>query len=212
MPDYNAHEYRRVLLFEDRVHRTYQWGNYKNKTTRWIPGEMYSERATMPLYKKNLPQLYRTVLKKSSLKEWIRSGREVNVGAYLIDEENNPVIEKLVKVGLFDLATLFEVRTADATTIDKSATELTKMLRIDKMRLERLKKINPKNVETLKWMQMDKMNDRPFDDEMIRYFGENGIKMSELAFVSDKMTYIQIYNYMRRQQQGTKEQQCRSSF
>lgn len=205
MPEYNAHEYRRVLLFEDKVHRTYQWGNYKNKITRWIPGEMYSGRAIMPLYKKNLPQLYRTVLKKSSLKEWIWSGREVNVGAYLIDEENNPVIEKLVKVGLFDLATLFEVRTADTKIIDKSATELTKMLRLDKMRLERLKKINPKNVETLEWMQMDKMNDRPFDDEMIRYFGENGIKMSNLAFVSDKMTYMQIYNYMRRQQQGTKD-------
>lgn len=73
------------------------------------------------------------------------------------------------------------------------------------MRLERLKRINPKNIETLRWMQMDKLNSRPFDDEMIRYFGENGIKMSNLAFVSNKMTYQQIYNYMRRQQQYTKD-------
>lgn len=204
-PNYRAHEYFRVLFFDYIPHRTYRYGNYKNKTTRWIPGEMYSNRAVMPVFKKNLPQMYRTTLKKSSLQEWIRSGREVNVGAYLVDEEKNPVIEKLVKVGLFDLATLFEVRTADTTIVDKSATELTKMLRLDKMRLERLKKINPKNIETLQWMQMDKINDRPFDDEMITYFGENDIEASDLAFVSDKMTYVQIFNYMQRQQQGTKD-------
>ncbi|WP_291236782.1 PcfJ domain-containing protein [Frisingicoccus sp.] len=204
-PDYKAHEYKRVLFFEDKVHRTYKWGIYKNKFDRWIPGDMYNNRSVIPVYRKNMTQIFRTFLKKSSLKEWIRSGRNVNVGAYLIDEEKNPVIEKLVKIGLLDLAGTWEIRTDNNFLIDKNETELTKMLRLDRMRLERLKKINPKKIETLEWMQMDKLNRSPFDDGMISYFGENGIKPSDIAFVSDKMTFMQIYNYMRRQQQGTKD-------
>lgn len=204
-PAYKAHEYLRVMFSENRAHRVYEYGNYKNKMTRWIPGNMSYRRKEIPVYRRNLPQLFKTFLKKSSLPEWVHSGRAVNVGAYLIDEKNNPVIEKLVKVGLFDLAESVEIRIYDIGLIKQDETELAKMLRIDKMRLERLKKINPMNFETLRWMQLDKLNVRPFDDEMIRYFGENDIRASNLAFVSDKMTYMQIYNYMRRQQQGTKD-------
>lgn len=202
-PNVQTDETGRVLLFDDGRKREYEFGMYKNKTHRFIPVENRwsppGEESTY-IYKKNLGNIKSEILRESSIGLW---GNRLPVPAqkYLAVEEGNPVIEKLVKIGMFRLAAeLMHVKYyANTDLIDQDATELTKMLKIDKARLSRLKKMDG-NITHLKWLQYEKVADRIWPDEMIKGFGDNVISTKDFNFLHPPLKFEKIWNYLKKQE------------
>lgn len=83
--------------------------------------------------------------------------------------------------------------------IDQEATELARMLRIDKARLKRLKDMDG-GIVHLKWLQYEKAVNKAWPDGMIKEFGDEEIEAGDLGFLPLPLRYVSIWNYMKRQQ------------
>lgn len=203
-------EWERVLIFDNGAVKRYYYGLYKNKEHRYIldrnyrvGGGPYFCRKTTKLYTGNFKSLKKTVLKNSTIdlmmKRWTLP---INVAEYLTVEKQYPIIEKLVKAGLFFLAhdMLGKQTYKDGGTIAGNETELAKMLKIDNARLKRLRAMCGGLVH-LKWFQYEKMVDRIWPDAMIRDFGDAEIQTGTLGFLPPPLKYVKIWNYMTRQRE-----------
>ena len=62
----------------------------------------------------------------------------------------------------------------DKTLLKQNETEIAKMLKIDRSRLKRLTSMDA-NVNMLRWMQLEKVANTIWPDEMIKDFGEANI-------------------------------------
>lgn len=205
-PHVAMNETKRVLIMDDGTVRRYVYDLYKNKEHRFIPDRyghtMWS--TTRRLYAGNIGALKRTVLKTSSICLWMR-GKEwrLPVGAvdFLAAEKGNPAIEKLARVGMFRLAgDMIKTHYMDGMElIDQDATELAKIIKIDKARLKRLKAMDG-GIDHLRWFQLEKQADRVWPDEMIRDFGDNGIKDSGFNFLRPPYSHVKLWHYLKRQQ------------
>lgn len=202
-PKVQTKEIGRALFFDDGRKREYEFGMYKNKTHRFIPAENrwnFPKEESTYIYKKNLGNIKSGILRESSIGLW---GNRLPVPAqkYLAAEEGNPAIEKLAKIGMFRLAAeLIHVEYyANTDLIDQDATELTKMLKIDKARLSRLKKMDG-NITHLKWLQYEKVTDRIWPDEMIKDFGDNVIGTGDFNFLQPPLKHEKIWNYLKKQE------------
>ena len=76
--------------------------------------------------------------------------------------------------------------------------DLKKLLGIDSQELARLRRCNG-GIRFLKWLQYEKMTEKPLPDHVIRWFCQESITTDDLKFISDRMSMVQIYNYVRRQ-------------
>lgn len=198
-------EEERYLAFDNGICRHYTWGLYKNKKHRWIPSdsglhETYYYDIRTKLYTRNLSALKKSVLKNSAIDCW----EELPCGTakYLYIERGNPAVEKLARIGMFRLAKeLIKVSyTKGKDIVVQDATELTKMLQIDKARLKRLKKMDG-NLCALRWVQYEKLANTIWPDDMIKDFSEAGIDAHEgnLGFLPTPLHFVKIWNYMRKQ-------------
>lgn len=202
-------ETERILVMDNGEIKRYWYGLYKNKIKRFIldrkyipaSGYRYSEK----LYTRNLKSLKKTALKNSTIDLW---GVDIptTVPRYLVIEKSNPAIEKLVKIGMFRLAE--EIMNSISWNtgnmlIDRGETELTRMLRIDRARLKRLRAIDG-GVKQLTWYQYEKAADRIWPDEMIRDFGDNDINTSTMDFLNQPLQYVSIWNYIKKQKDKSK--------
>lgn len=142
-------ETKRVLVMDDGTARCYVYGMYKNKEHRFTPDRyghiMWSTKGR--LYSGNIAALKRTVLKTSSIDIWLRRKEKrlpTGVVEFLAEERGNPAIEKLAKIGMFRLAEeLIHIQYKEGRElIDQDATELAKIIKIDRERLKRLKAMN----------------------------------------------------------------------
>ncbi len=198
-PNIYNHEHRRILIRQGKF-TTYDWNLYKNKYHRWVPASYsgyYSP--TGLVFKRNLAALEKTVLMDSSLPIIVRMNRKVNVEKFLMEEKKNPAIEKLVKVGMLTMALDFYGSSNYDNNLSKRETELTKLLKIDKSRLSRLKKIDA-SARHLMWMQEEKKANTIWPDEMIDFFVKNNVEIKSLSFISKYMSYLKIANYIKKQQ------------
>lgn len=202
-------ETERILIFDDGTVKRYLYGLYKNKEFRFIldkdyisPIYGYSE-LSIKLYTRNLKSLKKTALKSSTIDLW-KTNLPIRSDRYLAIEKKSPVVEKLVRIGMFHLARDFiqQGKWDSGSLLDKNATELIKLLKIDKPRLTRLKEING-GLNHLKWYQYEKMVDRIWPDEMIRDFGNSGFKTGEFGFLPLPLSFVKIWNYLKRQQDIT---------
>lgn len=204
-PHYTIHEHRRNIIQENKI-KTYDWELYKNKYHRWIR-ENYHQyyNPTGLVYKRNLSALEKTVLMKSSLPTMIRMNKNVNVEKFLRVEKGNPVIEKLVKTGMFTMALdFYNADNCDNKLIAEKETELTKLLKIDKSRLIRLRNMDA-SIQHLKWMQAEKKANTIWPDEMIDFFSQNSVTIGDLKFIKNQMSYLKIKNYIKKQQEMSGE-------
>lgn len=199
-------ETERTLILDDGTVKRYYYGYYKNKEVRYILdknyrptfGTYYSNYDTK-LYKRNLKKLKKTVLKNSTVDLW--DILPMSVTRYLAIERANPIIEKLVRIGMFRLAEdLMKPIGNRKNLLREDASELTKILKIDKARLKRLKEING-GVYHLMWYQYEKMVDKIWPDEMIKDFGEGQFATGSFRYLPVPInSYVKIWNYLRRQQ------------
>lgn len=197
-PHVQLKETNRVLIFGDET-KYYVWENYKNKKWRWVKDAYhatYSGWSDTKLYRQNLAALTRTVLKTSAIGAW--KILPCSADNYLMREKHNPAIEKLAKVGMLRLARDLIKAAHDHELLNESATELSKMLKLDKARLGRMKKMDG-GLYHLKWVQYEKMVDRIWKDDMIKDFGDAEFETSKFNFLPLPLSFEKIWNYIKKQ-------------
>ena len=211
-------EHWRTIYDENLKRRPYYWSLYKQLTMRWIAGvppyswmgvnSIYNNHGDKPgrVYGKSLPHL-KHAMKKTGLLEWIYGHRMVaNPDAYFTVCNKLPQFEQIWKAGLSRLASECEKNPGCMFGLIKApqATSLTKALGLDKQGLERLRRNNG-GTGLLKWLQAEKQGGKPIPDEVLNWFCAENIRRSSLDFIWDKMTAVQIYNYLRRQMEASQE-------
>lgn len=203
-PGIHTKEYKRVMIFDDGTVKQYMWGSYKNKYDRWILDKNYipAKRSYYwieknKLYTRNITALKKhNILKRSAIDLWPEL--PVPVIDYLSLEKKNLEIEMLARMGMFRLAKDIIKGLYGVLDLDKSATEISKILKIDKSRLKRLKAMNA-NIYMLKWMQYEKLADTIWPDDMIRDFGEAEFETSVFGFLQPRPSFIKCHNYLKKQ-------------
>lgn len=203
-PHIRTNEYKRTILFDDGTIRKYYWGFYKQKIYRWILDKNYvpSRRtyywqSRIKLYKRNMAQLKaHSILKRSAIDLWPEL--PTTVTNYLEIEKGNPAVEMLARLGMFRLARDIMDERYDGKLFNESATEISKMLKIDKSRLKRLKEMDG-NIHTLRWIQKEKQEDTIWPDEMIKDFGEAKFATSVFDFLKIKVSFVKCHNYLKKQ-------------
>lgn len=199
-------ENERILIMDNGTVKRYYYGLYKNKEHRYIldknycpkGGTYYSYYATK-LYRGNLKKLKKTVLKNSAVDLW--EILPMSVTEYLAIECVNPALEKLAKIGMFKLAQDLMKRDPDNTMIQKDATELAKILKIDNARLKRLREIDGGGI-SLRWYQYEKMVNCIWPDEMIKDFEDNRISFSSFGFLPHPHnSYVKLWHYLLKQKE-----------
>lgn len=211
-------EHWRTIYDANLERRTYYWGQYKQLSIRWIAGvpayswmganSIYNTHGDNPgrVYGKTLPHL-KSALKQTGLLEWIYGhGMVSNPDAYFSLRKKIPQIEQIWKAGLFRLANECADHACDIYGLIKEpkSTSLTKALGIDKQELARFRRNNGGAV-FLKWLQAEKQYGKPISDEVLNWFCAQDIRRSNLDFIWDKMTPVQICHYLQRQAEDSQE-------
>ncbi len=199
-----THELERIMIFDNGKVKRYEWGSYKQKYRRWIQDKSYFPHKKtyysslkVKLYKKNIAQLKKhTLLKQSAIDLWPEL--PLSVANYIEMEKGNPAIEMLARLGMFRLAKEMINENYDSELLNQNATEISKMLKIDKSRLKRLKDMNG-NIDSLRWLQHEKVADTIWPDEMIKDFGEAEFETSEFDFLEIPISFIKCHNYLKKQ-------------
>ncbi len=201
-PYISTHEDKRTLIFENGIIRRYNYESYKNKYLRWCLNKDYRPSARTyyterKLYKRNLPNLKKTTfLKHSSVDLW--ETLPTSVTSYIQIEKGNPAVEMLAKMGMFRLAKDLIKERYDKTLIAQDETEISKLLKVDKARLKRLKEMDG-GVDSLRWLQYEKLINTIWPDEMIKDLGDAGIKTSGFNFLPIPVSFVKSYNYLKKQ-------------
>lgn len=195
-------ETKRIMWINGKV-KTYYYTKYKNREVRWCLADNRTSwwRPKVKIYSKNLNTITKVVGTGTALPLAIKAGMNIPVDEYLYTEAGNPIVEKLVKVGLYKMAEEF-IRESYGRLekyIDQDATELTKMLKLDKMRLKRLQGFEDADIVTLRWMQTEKEANTVWPDKIIQYFTEMNISPIDLDFKPEKMGWVEFQNYIEKQ-------------
>lgn len=194
---YFREQYR--TLYEAGKRKAYAYMLYKNKEWRWVPWNYGYGGGKGLVYPYNIPHLAKSGLKASGIPAAIKAGEKINADRWVKTEMGNPAIEKCVKINAIKLANDLVESTYQRELLEQGATELTKMLKLDKARLKRLVAQNG-GVNFLRWLQYEKKMDTVYPDEMLLCFSQNHISAGDLRFINSKMTLTKIYNYLKKQQ------------
>ena len=197
-------ETERIMMFDDGRMKRYEWGCYKNKFMRWIedkgwfPGkETYYQPSGIKLYKRNLAKLKKTsLLKLSAIDLWPKL--PTSTTKYLAIERGNPAVEMLARLGMFRLAKDLVKADYDRKLLAQGETEISRILKIDKCRLKRMKAMDA-NIYHLKWMQYEKLANTIWPDDMIKDFGNAEILSSDFGFLHTPISHVKCYNYLKKQ-------------
>lgn len=211
-PNEHFLETKRVLILDGREPRKYEWGTYKNKYTRWIRNDYFDKWGYGSLYRFPAKLYPRTlaaamgsdVMKKSTYALWEQP--PLDLYEYVVTEKGCPPVEMLARIGMFTMAEGLIKARYDKDLLKEDETELAKILKIDNMRLKRLKAMEGAGITELRWMQREKMQDTIWPDELIEEFGTNHVTWGDLSFLPHKaMTEVQVWNYLRKQEKVTGE-------
>lgn len=207
---YTLKELDRYILDKNGM-EWYEYTSYKCISERWVKNPLrgyYAWYGMKNVYRGNFSVLSKGALKESGLLTMIRKNKmDVSIEKYLATEIGNPCIEKLVKIGMYDMANEMIRMNYDPTLLNESATELLKMLKLDKARLDRLKtlKTSSSSITLLKWLQKEKEENTRYSDDMVLKMSAGYKNPKDFEFITDRMNYVKIYNYIKKQQMSTKE-------
>ena len=207
-------EVRRVILDRDGYGlRAYSWGDYKHAETRWIKTALcerfqkvyyyyyYNYRTYEGrIYGRTLPDLAKKELRKTGRGEAAAIAKEIDPERYLAALAGVPEMEKLAKAGLAALVQECMYGRGSITGCFKNRLHgsLKKMLGIDAQELARLRRCDGGS-RFLKWLQYEKAAGKMIPDHVIKWFCQEDISAENLKFISDRMSMVQAYNYIRRQ-------------
>lgn len=205
-PELVCNEERRIVYDSGLKAMPFYYGRYKNITFRWIQGVKvrygpfgyyYRVDYTGRVYPKTLPDLENKELKCTGFGEMLRWKGEIEPEKYLNAWRRIPVLEQLVKAGLNHMAE--DIIAGNFNLKVSEGAELAKRLGIDKMRMKRLRKQNG-GCSLFEWLQYEKQNGICFPDTVYQYFVQNQITPAEIGFIEDRMSLVQIMNYLVRQE------------
>ena len=182
----------------------YYWGDYKHAEVRWIqtgfcrPGWNGDTAGTV--YGKTLPDLAKKELSRTGLVEHIQRGCIVDPEKYLAVVHYLPQLEQFSKAGFpflvdeclknyYNFSEIFKT---------KGASSLTKLLGLDNQQLKRLRQANG-GKSFIRWLQNEKTLGKEIPDHVIKWLCEQGLVLDDIRFILDRMSVVQVYNYVRRQ-------------
>ncbi|MFR0985249.1 MAG: PcfJ domain-containing protein [Frisingicoccus sp.] len=201
-PVLHCWEEERIFLDAQMQEHTYYYGVYKNRESRWIGvnkdgrPSRHCYAVNGAVYRRNLPALNRTFMKKTGIYEMVCSNQRFDPLNYLAYRIKYPYMERLVKADLIPLAR--ELLQSRRVLEIEERGDLGKCLKLDQQLLKRLRR-NKGGVEYMEWLQMEKRQGKQIPDEMISWFQNHQISADRLAFVEDRMSAVQIYHYLVRQ-------------
>lgn len=192
-------------IFYDREwnEERYYYGSFKQRELRWIAGERYTNyymkyytaRSYGRIYNKNLPYIGKKELKRTGFLQVLKK-MEVNPEYYLAAFKKRPILEKLIKADLYQLTQ--EVLWDNTQMQFKSDSSLAKALEINKDQLKRLRKMNG-GILALNWLQYEKRSNKNISDDVIVWFQKSELDPDKLSFILDRMSPLQVKNYLIRQ-------------
>lgn len=207
------YETKRIFYDDQFQEDPYYYGGFKNRGARWISGDNYFRRVGLfdyyPLllhgkvYPRTLYDLGRRELKKTGLIQWIQKNPVLNPRKYLNAWKMIPVLEQILKAGLPKLPEEL-VKDPEKLVWRDAKGGLAKKLEIDNAKLKRLRK-SEGDINVLYWLQQEKKENISLTDELIAWFVKNDILPKDLAFIHDRMSYVQVKNYLVRQNVGTND-------
>lgn len=188
--------------------RAYFWGTYKNQCERWIRGNncapssyswYYGNRFAGRIYGKTIPDLAKRGLNRTGLIEYIKRKIVLDPELYLAVHNKFPQLEQLSKASLPALVDeCMERSTEFAERLNAgNATSLLQMLAINSQELKRLRDNNG-GTDFLAWLRYERVTGKEIPDTVISWFCAEKIKVKDIQFITDRMSTVQIYNYLRR--------------
>lgn len=212
-PQIHYDEIKRCLYDEKFQEAVYHFGDFKRRGLRWIGGDIDCRRNSFyyyynyypapkegSVYPRTLPDLERRELRETGLVQWIRKNPVLNPRKYLHAWRQTSVLEQILKAGLPRLTEEL-VEYPEKLLWRESSGGLAKKLGIDNAKLKRLRELDG-GIHFLCWLQEEKKRKLCLSDELICWFIQNDILPKDLEFVKDRMSYVQIRNYLTRQQEG----------
>ena len=196
-------EQRRIFSANGEEISNFVYDLFKQREMRWIScrSSWYytccdSQYKGM-VYPYTLSDLFRHELKETGLREYALGQKKIDPGKYLYLWKTYPVLEQIVKAGLFQLVDdVLDHRAADA--IKRKGRKPTEFLSVDKKEFRRLRDMNG-GVKELKWLQLEKSTGKTIGDEEICWMVKEGFEPNDLKFVLDQMSICQIRHYLVKQ-------------
>lgn len=196
-------EQRRIFSANGKEISNFVYGLFKRREIRWILywkpwyytccGIQYKGN----VYPYTLSDLSRHELKETGLREYALRQKKIDPGKYLYLWQTYPVLEQIVKAGLFQLVDdILEYRATDA--IKRKGRKPTDFLSVTKKEFRRLRDMNG-GAKELKWLQFEKSSGRIIKDEEIYWMAKEELEPKDLQFVLDRMSICQVRHYLMKQ-------------
>lgn len=196
-------EQRRIFSANGKEISNFVYGLFKRREMRWILywkpwyytccGIQYKGN----VYPYTLSDLSRHELKETGLREYALRQKKIDPGKYLYLWQTYPVLEQIVKAGLFQLVDdILEYRATDA--IKRKGRKPTEFLSVTKKEFRRLRDMNG-GAKELKWLQFEKSSGRIIKDEEIYWMAKEELEPKDLQFVLDRMNICQVRHYLVKQ-------------
>ena len=171
---------------------------------RWISGNpcyySYCGNQTGRVYGKSLPCMEQKELFGTGLVQWIRTHPVTDPEKYLAVWKRMPKMEQIWKADLPRLTKeCFEhCDSVRERILYPNETRLIRALGLDGPKFRRLRQING-DTEDLAWLQLEKRTNQRIPDELFRWFKKERISAKDILFIADRMSPIQIRNYLQKQ-------------
>ena len=198
------HEFHRSIYDRSGEIRSYYWDMYCQREVRWISGKpcyyAFSGEQAGRVYGKTLLSLKKAELHGTGLVEWIRYQKITDPEKYLAVWERLPQMEQIWKAGLTQLTKEcfhFCDRVRKMILYPKES-GLIRALGLDAQKFHRLRQMNG-DTNALGWLQLEKKIGKPVDNELLNWFEKNGISASDILFIIDRMSPVQVRNYLKKQ-------------
>ena len=198
------HEFRRSIYDRSGEIRSYYWGVYCQRETRWIAGNPcyygYCGDQTGRVYGKSLPCMEQKELFGTGLVQWVRTHPVTDPEKYLAVWKRMPKMEQIWKADLPRLTKeCFEhCDSVRERILYPNEPRLIRALGLDGPKFRRLRQMNG-DTEDLAWLQLEKRTNQCIPDELFRWFKKERISAKDILFIADRMSPIQIRNYLQKQ-------------
>lgn len=204
VPDCCIREMRRTI-YDSMAQNplSFYWGWYKQIESRWIScspcgTSYYGDMGRV--YPHTLANLEKKELRSTGLVEWIHDKKQTDPEKYLAIYQKIPQLEQIKKA---ELPQLTKECFSDCYEVgrrikDRQSTCLIKALGIDTQRLKRLRSNNG-GWRYLEWLQYEKSQRKLFPDDVVGWLCQEEIAPKHIEFVQDKMSLVQVCNYLQRQ-------------
>ena len=209
-PEVSSWEIRRAVYDKNaKPLNAYYWGLYKQSETRWIKTEFcvphWYGGGRGRVYGKTLPTLGARELHRTGLIETLQDNQKIDPEKYLAVYEKIPQLEQLAKARLPVLVRecIGDYHNFENAFKNPHSGSLLRLLGIDSQQLKRLRE-KKGGRQFLTWLQYEKVTGKCLPDDAVAWFCKENILPEKLRFITDRMSIVQIYNYIRRQMRETR--------